>query len=343
MKNLEAQKTGLLALIAITAASPLLFVPLDEPLLRLSLWKILAKTGSLVGTVLLVWQLLLGFRGFLSRVLPDLIWNVELHSYPIGATVRNTGLRYVWIALMVLVALIYLYRLAGTFGLLSKRYRVTRRALVGDEVTEVWLQPVEGRIVPTNGQFVYFRRGLLKGSHPYTVTEHDPTEGSLALTIKALGIDSRATQDIPIGEETLLDGPSGVFGLGALETGRPLVLIAGGIGITSFKLLVECVEARADLEAVLFFGNQRQKDIVYADYFESLKSVKVVHVLSDEPEYPGETGLVTMDLMRKYLKRDVREYEFLLCGPPPMIKILETDLDTAGVPPEQVHHELFSI
>ena len=229
MKNLEAQKRGLLVLIAITAASPLLFVPLDEPLLRLSLWKILAKTDSLAGTVLLVWQLLLGFRGGVSRVMPDLIWNVELHktiglyglllillhpvfitvyyfdkfgrnifhpedgilfwvllgvlaaailflivltsrpfreklsyrvwirlhlasylvlplvfihSYPIGSTVRNTGLRSLWIALMVLVSLIYLYRLAGTFGLLSKRYRVTRRALVGDEVTEVWLQPV---------------------------------------------------------------------------------------------------------------------------------------------------------------------------------------------------------
>ncbi|HBA85548.1 MAG TPA: hypothetical protein DCZ95_15800 [Verrucomicrobia bacterium] len=430
MKDLDPQRYGLLALLALTTVSPLAFVQLDEPTVRLSVWKILAKTGSLAGTVLLVWQLLLGFRGFVSRILPDLIWNIELHkklgqyglllillhpvfitvyyfdkfdlnvfhpeadifpwvlfgivaaaillligltsvplreklsyrvwmrlhltsylvlplvfvhSYPIGMTLRQTALGSVWLFLMAGVAAIYLYRLAGTFGLLSYRYRVTRRAPVGDEVMEIWLRPVKGRIVPVNGQFMYFRRGLLSGSHPYTVTEYVPTDGSLALTIKALGKDSRATQDMAPGEEALLDGPYGVFGRGALETGRPLVLIAGGIGITSFKLLVECVETQAGRDAVLFFGNQRRKDIVYADYFESLKSVRVVHVLSDEPDFKGETGLVTLDLLRKHLKRDLPDYEYLLCGPPPMIKILESDLDAAGVPPEQVHHELFSI
>jgi predicted ferric reductase len=430
MNDLDAAKRALLATIAFTAASPLLFVPLDELMARLSVWKILAKTGSLAGTVLLVWQLLLGFRGLISKWLPDLIWNVELHkklglygllliilhpvfitvyyldksginvfhpatktfpwvlpgivaaaillligltslpfreklsfrvwlrwhltsylvlplvfihSYPIGTTLRGTRLGSIWIFLMAVVAAIYLYRFAGALGLLSHRYRVIRRVPVADEVTEVWLQPMKTHIEPMDGQFVYFRRGLSTASHPYTVTEYDPKDGTLALTIKVLGQDSRATQDIPIGEETLLDGPYGVFGRDALKSRRPLVLIAGGIGITSFKLLMEHVEAQPNREAILFFGNERRKDIVYADFFESVKNVQVVHVLNEEPGYPGETGFITLDLMRKYLKHDLREYEYLLCGPPPMIKTLEEDLHAADVPDEQVHHELFSI
>jgi len=55
-----------------------------------------------------------------------------------------------------------------------------------------------------------------------------------------------------------------------------------------------------------------------------------------------ETGYVDLDLLNQRLGRDLPAFEFFICGPPPMIRKLESDLLASGVPDSQIHHELFS-
>ena len=81
---------------------------------------------------------------------------------------------------------------------------------------------------------------------------------------------------------------------------------------------------------------------MYRAELAALEHVKVVHILNSEPEYRGEKGFITLDLLQKYLKEQLTSYEFLICGPPVMIIKLEADLVAARVPADQIHHELLA-
>ncbi len=74
---------------------------------------------------------------------------------------------------------------------------------------------------------------------------------------------------------------------------------------------------------------------------EDVERVDVIHVLSHDPHYPGETGYITTDLLKNYLPEELTAYEILICGPPVMIRKLEAPLAEEDVPPDQIHHELF--
>jgi predicted ferric reductase len=149
-------------------------------------------------------------------------------------------------------------------------------------------------------------------------------------------------QEIESGEIVLLDGPYGVFGRQALASRRPLVMIAGGIGITPFIRLLTEPLIPAGRGTHLFYGNKNSEDIVYRDEIDGLEQIQVVHVLSDQPDYPGERGFITVDLLQRHLAGDLKEYEFMICGPPIMTEKLRAGLAGAGIPGGQIHYELFS-
>lgn len=108
-------------------------------------------------------------------------------------------------------------------------------------------------------------------------------------------------------------------------------------------IVVITIVATSILPLVFLRLDEARLDLnVYKHETEALEHVRVIHVLSDEKDYPGETGYITTDLLKKYLAQDLPEYEFLICGPPAMTSKLEASLLEEGVPREQIHHELFS-
>ncbi len=430
MGQRTARKVVLTLVIAATMLSVLLFVSLDEETRALNVIKMLAKTGSLAGVVLLFWQFLLGFRGAVARIIPDYIWVITLHkglgrfapflillhpvfitvyylrrfdsnvlllegegafgawvfvgmvamvviimvvmtsgrvrgllsrrlwyslhlssylvlplafahSYPIGMTVRQTGLMSVWISLTVLMVALYVYRVLARMEVFSSAYVVTGTRQEAVDITEISMRPLKRGIEPGYSQFAFLRRGLAGTARPFTISSFKPETGELAVTVKAAGVTTTALQSVRTGERMYVDGPYGIFGREALDSGRPIVMIAGGIGITAFKRMAEALERQGEREAVLFYGSKTQDAIAYREDFDRLRHVKVVYVLSDEPDYQGEKGLITLDLIRKYVDSELDTCEFLLCGPAAMIKKLEAALYGAGVTGRRIHHELF--
>ena len=416
--------------IAATALSPLLFVRFDEPTAGLQIYKHLAKAGSLVGTVLLVWQVILGFRGLSARLTDDVIWALDLHrllgavalplvllhpvfitlyyldkhghnlwrlqagpafdsfvvvgicsmtllglivvssvllrkamgrtgwywthlsSYvllpavfvhalPIGQTLRHTGLFWVWLALAAVVALAFAQRLLLRLGVFTRAYRVGEVIEQGQATSEIVLHPLGAPLHPRIGQFVYVRRGRFGFARPYTVSAFDPAAGSLSITVKAQGPGSSALRQVEPGQLIALDGPYGIFGQEALASGKPLVMVAGGIGITAFRRLLRHLEATPNRPAWLFYGSLKPADVSYSDELKALEHVEVVCVMSDAPDWPGEKGFITLELIARHVDKALPRCEFLLCGPPVMVEKLEEQLDAHDVPARQVHHELF--
>ncbi|TVQ26787.1 MAG: hypothetical protein EA382_04790 [Spirochaetaceae bacterium] len=429
-QRLRTAKVVLGLTIAVTSALPMLFVQLDEPSTRLAVYKVLAKTGSLVGGMFLLWQFFLGFRGAVAAILPDLSWIVELHKklgqfgtliiplhpifigiyylevfdrnvydidlaspysravligmvllgviafvvissaffrkkmgfyrwfythlssylipplliihgFVLGETIGTTPFAYIWWGLAVLMVLFYAYRIAHKVGLFATRLRVIRADRAAADTTEVVMES-QRRIRPALGQFVYLRRRPAENSHPYTVSTYDPEEGVLGVTAKKDGPQTTMLQHVSPGVRMMVDGPYGVFTRVALSTRDPLVMIAGGIGITPFRRVWQLLEERRDREAWLFYGNEFYDDIVYRDEIDALEHVRVVHVLNQEPDFPGDKGFITVDILASHLPRDLSAYRFLLCGPPVMVRTLESALHVSHVPDDRVAHELFT-
>lgn len=430
MRDIEWRKRGLLILIAATAIAPAFFISLDEPTRSLQAYKLPAKAGSLCGTVLIVWQFLLGFRAAAGKLLRDLIWVFDVHktigryllflvvlhpvfitlyylekeginplmlqgerpfpnyvllgliafglfaaivvssallrhrfslygwyglhmssylalslvfvhSFSLGMTIRETGLYRPWIGMMMLACLFFLFRVSFRLGFRIRQHEISRVKKVGPDVVKISARPTNGRVGPRLGQFIYLRWGLWGPTRPFTVSHYDQSTGEISVTVKALGSVTTRLQSIQPGEKVYIDGPYGVFSHAALETDRPLVMVAGGIGITPFMRIFEELGYEPDRELHLFYGNKRRKEVIYRDHVDNVEHANVIHVLSKEPNPSGETGYVTADLLEEHLTRELQEYEYLICGPPGMTANVEAGLLRKGVPDEQIHHELF--
>jgi len=431
--RLTRRKILLVCLIAATSAAPAFFIRLNESSFNLNLWKLLAKIGSLCGTMLIFWQFLLGYRQAAARwVTPDYLWLIRLHrwvgiligllillhpvfltpyylekkgillfslglswplslfvplgiaalaillylvissvylrekmekdtwylthlgsyillplafihAYPIGMTLGGTGLRYVWQGLFAAAAILYIWRILARLGVFSAIYRVVGVRKVAENVTDIAMRPVRGRLRPRAAQFAFFRRCRTCPARPFTISKYDSESGEICITVKAAGRETSRFQKVKAQDPMLVDGPYGIFGREVFNTQRPVVMLAGGIGITPFRRIIGELAGMPGREAYLFWGNRLEKDIALRGEIEEAGHVEVVHVLSGvETHEELETGYVDLDLLKRRLGPDLSRFEFFICGPPPMIRKLEADLLAAGIPEARIHHELFS-
>jgi ferredoxin-NADP reductase len=68
----------------------------------------------------------------------------------------------------------------------------------------------------------------------------------------------------------------------------------------------------------------------------------VVHVLSDEPGWPGEKGRVDRERLAR-LVPDLAAREVYLCGPPAMMRGVRAALASLGIPAARIHDERFAL
>ena len=83
-----------------------------------------------------------------------------------------------------------------------------------------------------------------------------------------------------------------------------------------------------------------QDDIVLKDELEAIEKdcpdVKIVNVLSGEPDWPGEKGFITREIIEKYSTPDCT---YMFCGPFPMFTFVKKALDEMGVPVRRFRHD----
>lgn len=178
-------------------------------------------------------------------------------------------------------------------------------------------------------------------AHPFSFSREPG--GGLRFSIKKLGdFTARLHAGLKPGTPVIIDGPYGVFTAARMRR-RKALLVAGGIGITPLRALAGQLTAEGE-ECLLVYANRRRSDIAFADELAGLEKagLKVVHVLSDEPGWEGEKGVVDAAMLAR-LAPDLAERDAFLCGPPPMMAALRRGLKAAGVPGENIHYEAFSL
>ena len=126
----------------------------------------------------------------------------------------------------------------------------------------------------------------------------------------------------------------------ALQTSavRSVGMIAGGSGITPMVQLLRDVGRRGAADRTglsLIFANVTEADILMRAEIEALRearSLTNVHYTLDRPEagWTGGKGFVTLEMIKAHLPPPAADTLILLCGPKPMVDMMEKNLLTLG-------------
>jgi ferredoxin-NADP reductase len=156
----------------------------------------------------------------------------------------------------------------------------------------------------------------------------------------------RSLGELPVGTEVEVEPPKGDFGLPA-DQSRPLVFVAGGIGITVFRSMLRYIrEERLAYRVTLIYSNRDRESTAFLDELQDLEeenpNLSLILTMTQDEGWEGETRKIDSQFFKDYLGEDLNENMFLVAGPPAMVEGMQEALGEAGVKEENVVAERYS-
>jgi predicted ferric reductase len=250
-----------------------------------------------------------------------------------------------WFVAYWYVLYIGVFALAGWFRFIVPTLRLWRHGFAvervkreGDGIYSVYVggKDIE-RLNVVPGQFMHWRfldRRRWWQSHPFTVSMvvHD----KLRLTFKDVGDFTHDLAHVSPGTPVFLDGPHGSFTL-AQATGKKLLFVAGGIGLTPLRSMIEALPPDSDARLVYACRNEGER--VLQDelaQFADRNNLKIDYV------FEQKSGRLSSEMLTS-LVPDISDRDVFLCGPPPMMNAVTDMLESVGVPSDKIYTERFSL
>lgn len=303
--------------------------------------------GSLaLGVVALVWLTSALLRGRLSwrgwkrlhllayLVFPLLAGHVFLVSSSLS---QYAWIKHWFVFLLLTFSAVVLVRLVGWSSITSRPYKLVNKAIVARNVTSYRLRPLGKALQPSPGQFAYLQTKRFSPAHPFTISHFNAKTKEVSFSIKSIGPFTNNLTNLKLGKKVFIGGPYGVFTKQLEEARRPVVMIAGGIGITPFIRRITAGEAD-----YLFFAGRSQADIAYKNDIDQ-SPVKAFYVLSKQKIRDYLHGHITARLIEGLISGDLPDYDFYICGPKAMMKKISNQLINQGVSGNQIYTEEFSL
>jgi predicted ferric reductase len=225
------------------------------------------------------------------------------------------------------------------------RFRVAAVVPENDSVASVYVTGRHlDRLPARPGQFFLWR---FPGHNPWWQVNPfslsaAPDGRSLRLTAKAIGTTSAGLKNLPVGGRVFVEGPYGAF-TSARRTRTATLLIAGGIGVTPIRALLE--DGRMTGDVVVLYRVREACDAVLLGEIENLATARDarLHVLAGRtgggspPFRPfSPEGLAA-------LVPDITERDVYVCGPGSMTSTVLESLRVLNVPSRQIHAEIFRL
>jgi len=156
----------------------------------------------------------------------------------------------------------------------------------------------------------------------------------------------RTLSEVPVGTEVDVEPPKGSFALPS-ETARPLVFVAGGIGITVFRSMLRYIaEERLPYRVTLIYSNRDRESTAFLDELRELDrelpDLRLVLTMTEDSGWDGETRRIDAEFLRDHLGEALNDVTFMVAGPPGMTEGVQQALAEAGVDEENVIAERFS-
>lgn len=246
-----------------------------------------------------------------------------------------------------------------------RKFTVVKKVCECEDVNAFYLKPHDGRPLPAfkPGQYLTFQLDLPGRDKPiircYSLS--DSPKDYYRVTIKK----EKAPPDKPelppgagssfftdlVKEGDILNvkAPTGHFFLDMMKS-NPIVLLAGGVGITPMLSMANAIAASGSKrEAYFFFGVRNVREHIHKAELEKLASendnihLHVAYSKPGEQDVKGKDfqheGRVGIELLKETLPSN--NFEYYLCGSGAFMKSLTDGLEAWGVPESVVHFEAF--
>ncbi len=200
------------------------------------------------------------------------------------------------------------------------------------------------------GQFLKITLPVENGTRSMSIASA-PYEDELTLVMRIPENPSsfkQLLQTMPIGSEAKISGP---FGHLVLDTNvkRPVVFIAGGIGITPFRsILRQEAHAPTGRTIRLLYSN---RNYAQATYFDELRALPVQRYAvtctmtkmspQETKELRCESGYITGEFVKQHTQ-DLENPLYYIVGLPEMVTATRSQLLDLGVQKEDIKIELYS-
>jgi hypothetical protein len=248
-----------------------------------------------------------------------------------------------------------------------RKFKVVSKVEETSDITSFYLAPHDGKELPEflPGQFLTFQIPVPTQPHPvircYSLSDSPFHPERYRVSIKRVpaprneptappGLVSNYFHDF-LNENDIVDikAPSGHFHL-SMTKKFPVVLLAGGVGITPLLSMLNAItEMGSQREVWFFLGVRNKKDHVMKEHLEMVARENENVRLRVFYSAPGETdvldedyhvkGRVNVENLKTILPSS--NFDYYICAPPPMVKDLRKDLADWGVPKKNIHFEAF--
>ncbi len=252
----------------------------------------------------------------------------------------------------------------------KRRFRVSRRVYenVNQDICSFYLEPNDRRSIPPfrAGQFLTFAVPVPGQAEPvvrcYSLSNGPDAQGHYRVTVKKIAAPENAPQGTPPGQSStyfhnhmqpgaLVDvfAPTGSFCLDEASD-KPVVLIAGGVGITPLvSMLQRLIATGSTREIWLIYGVRNKSEHAMYEYLQKVAretyNIRMIVVYSQPTNTCRHTvdyhirGHINEQLLHPIL--EARDCDIYLCGPAPMMKSLTGAFRNMAVPDENIRIEAF--
>lgn len=246
-----------------------------------------------------------------------------------------------------------------------KPFRIQRKERESSNITSFYLSAVDGTPLPDfrPGQYITVRVPAAEGQttmRNYSLSG-SPGKEWFRISVKRepaaeagapAGYVSNLLHDAKdVGDILDVAPPCGEFFLDTDEnSARPLVLMAGGIGVTPImSILQAALEAKPDRKIVFIHGSLNEEVHAFKKSVDALAQKHPslrAHYRYSDPAKPGtsrsgnaSTGFIDDALIGPLVSLPDADYYF--CGPQPFMAGVYQALKKKGVPSGRVHFEFF--
>ena len=188
----------------------------------------------------------------------------------------------------------------------------------------------------TPGQF--FQVSLPRvGEAPISISDFG--DDWIQFTVRAVGKLTNALQDLCTGEKLFIRGPYGNgFPMGILA-GSNLIIAAGGSGVAPVRPLIKRgMDGRLLVRSLQVLAGFKSKEgLLFSEELEECRSCGRGTITIDRPQegWCGSTGLIT-EHIRALSLEDPSDVQFVIVGPPVMMKYSVAEALELGVPEDKI-------
>ena len=314
---------------------------------------------SIVGMGILIAVAISSVKAARKRVSYETWYSIHLYAYlaialaflhqlfvGVDFTTDQVASLY-WIALYVLAfGTLLVFRFGQPIAVsIRHRMRVANVVQEGPGIVSIYLTGRDlDRLAVRAGQWFRLRFLTIDGwyrAHPFSISAA-PNGRYLRFTVKDLGDYTSHLQHVRVGTVVFVEGPYGVF-TGARRTKARVLLVAGGIGITPLRaLLEELPAARGNL--TLVYRASGPEDVVFRnelDQLAELRGATIHYVVGKRGSREVPSDPFEPRELRK-LVPDLKDRDIYVCGPKGMMESVLGTLERLRIPESQIHYERFA-